>query len=347
MRYLLVLLLICVLVSTAAAFDPDRGNQTVKTRDHVLQNVAFDRNGGNTIAEAVVIDELPFYDTGATCDNTHDYDEACPYTESLSPDVVYSYAPEVGLLLAVYLCESFYDTKTYVYDSDMNLIACNDDADCGYSGYQSALYAVPLIGGMTYYIIVDGYGGDCGPYTLEVYEFVDGPPCNVYCEGEEEGEPPLTPDYVDEYNGGCTSPNGDAWQILTADEYGDLYFCGLTGWYDCYDDACPDTDCLIATIGESGTVEIVMSAETDFRFTIVDGPDCASMQTLYEDDLWACELGTTIVEGDPGDLLYMIVRPTILDVFSGPVYLLGFTGLEVGPVAVEGVSFGSVKALYR
>ena len=51
------------------------------------------RQGGETVADAVVIAALPYNDSGTTAGYVDDYDEVCPYTGSTSPDVVYSYTP--------------------------------------------------------------------------------------------------------------------------------------------------------------------------------------------------------------------------------------------------------------
>ena len=86
--------------------------------------------GIEAAADAIVV-ELPFFDTGATCDNVDDYDEVCPYTGSTSPDVVYLYVnPDQFELCAhadIDLFGSSYDTKVYVYDGSLNVLACNDD----------------------------------------------------------------------------------------------------------------------------------------------------------------------------------------------------------------------------
>jgi hypothetical protein len=108
---------------------------------------------------AVPITALPFSDTGATCDNLDDWDEVCPYTGSTSADVWYSYTPAADMMVSVDLWGSFYDTKTYILDAGYNVIACNDDF---YSDWTSLIEAAQLYSGNTYYIVVDGYGGDCG-----------------------------------------------------------------------------------------------------------------------------------------------------------------------------------------
>ncbi len=123
---------------------------------------------------------LPLTVPGTVTGNTNlpfnnDYDFACPYSGSTSRDVVYSYTPIQTELVSLSLCSAGsitnYDSKLYVYaGSCVNPpVACNDDA-CStpyYSSYVSRLDCVPLTGGITYYIVVDGYGGSNGNYTLD------------------------------------------------------------------------------------------------------------------------------------------------------------------------------------
>lgn len=133
------------------------------------------RQGGEDVGTAVVIGGFPFTDNGTTSGYTDDYDEACPFTGSTSPDVVYSYTPTEPLLVTLDLCDSDYDTKLYVYENTVgNNIACNDD---GCPGFRSILYDVPMNPGNTYYIIVDGYGGANGDYILHA-DGVPPPPPN-------------------------------------------------------------------------------------------------------------------------------------------------------------------------
>ena len=107
-------------------------------------------------------------DGGSTCAFLDDYDEICPYSGSTSGDVVYSYTPGANGTIDVSICNSAYDTKTYVYEnSSATLVACNDDG-CGSDGFKSELTSVPVTAGNTYYIVVDGYFGDCGTYDLQV-----------------------------------------------------------------------------------------------------------------------------------------------------------------------------------
>jgi hypothetical protein len=134
-------------------------------------NGLVERQGGDTVATATPITALPFSGAGTTVGYANNYDAVCPYTNSTSPDVVYSFTPGVTCLLDITLCAgSLYDTKLYVLDAGLSVVACNDDF-C--PGYVSELVtangtAVPVTAGALYYIVVDGYGGASGTYTIDI-----------------------------------------------------------------------------------------------------------------------------------------------------------------------------------
>jgi hypothetical protein len=132
-------------------------------------NYPAPRQGGEDIGSAVVIGALPYNDTGTTSGYLNDYDEACPYTGSTSPDVVYAFTPTSDTTVDVTLCNgSAYDTKLFVYENAVTPgapFACNDD-EC--PGYVSELIGMTFVAGNTYYIVVDGYGGGSGAYVIDV-----------------------------------------------------------------------------------------------------------------------------------------------------------------------------------
>lgn len=143
--------------------------------------------GGDTCATATVIPSLPYSVSGSTVGYTNDYDEACPFSGSTAPDVVYSFTPATDMTVDITLCAGVtnYDTKLYVYQDvcpapgSGQHIACNDDA-CNSpvfpNNFISALAGVGLTAGHTYYIVVDGYGSSAGDYTLEVAQWQPPPP---------------------------------------------------------------------------------------------------------------------------------------------------------------------------
>ncbi len=126
---------------------------------------------GDRCLNAIEIPSLPATVTGSTLGYTNDYDEVCPYAGSTSPDVVYWIDSFFDVFVTIDLCASGYDTKVYVYqDACVSPpIACNDDF-C--PGYRSYLECVPLPAGHRYYIVVDGYGGDAGSYSMTLTECI-------------------------------------------------------------------------------------------------------------------------------------------------------------------------------
>lgn len=133
---------------------------------------ACDLGGGDTCETAVEITTIPYSGFGNTCVAHNDY-IACGWSLQGSPDVVYRFAPAQDVTLKVSLCgNSAFDTVLYVYeDACENWIGCNDDR-CDTPRYQdnhrvSALSA-RFRAGHVYYIVVDGYGGACGDFTIDV-----------------------------------------------------------------------------------------------------------------------------------------------------------------------------------
>jgi hypothetical protein len=184
MRGLLIVLLFCGFGGLAFAGPSVAGNQLRNPdRDIAPGPVAAAdlRLGGDTCADAALISSLPFTDTATTCGFTNDYDYACPFTGSTAPDVVYKFTPAENELVGVYLCASLYDTKVFIYAGTCtgDPIACNDNANCGYDGYQSFLSNVQLLAGTTYFIVVDGSGESCGEYTITV---TPPPPSGACCD---------------------------------------------------------------------------------------------------------------------------------------------------------------------
>ena len=307
------------------------------------------RQGGDTMVDATVITELPFTDTGTTTGFADDYDEACPFTGSTSPDVVYAYTPPMERVLTIDMYGSAYDTKIYVYDQDLDLVACNDDH---YPDYVSLLQNVRLDAGVTYFLVIDGWNGDHGQYVLNVTEHdpceLEWPPGAV-----AEGEPPLQDGYLDAHNGGCNSPEFDyPFQELHGDEDGNLVFCGVAGWYEFNGASYRDTDWFHLHAGSDAPITVTVAAEQRTIFTETHqwcsiGP---VIPPLISED---CELVSGTIEGyAPGGLIWFFVAagtfaPPWPDFGHEYDYVIWFTGLMPAPVATETATWTTVKSLFR
>ncbi len=133
-----------------------------------------DKQGGEDLGDATVIPGLPYTDTGTTEGHLDDYDETCPYPAPGSPDVVYLWTADFTGSVAVDLCGSAFDTKLYVYADAVTPgapWACNDDyydAASGCGEFVSFIEDMFVYEGVTYIIVVDGYGGEAGAYDLNM-----------------------------------------------------------------------------------------------------------------------------------------------------------------------------------
>ncbi len=359
MRYLFLGGLLACLLATAPAladYSPCNDHKTTfKSDSHVLARPVSDRQGGDTIDTATVIDAIPFTDTGATCDNVNDYDEACPYPDSVAPDVVYSYTPPQDLMVTIDLAGSAYDTKIYVYDENLELVACNDDF---HADYTSRIDRVALASRFTYYIVVDGYGEDCGAYVLELREHI---PCELICPAGAfiEGEPPLAHDYIDEFNGGCCGSENNELQILAGRANGSQVLCGRSGFFTVGGAQTRDTDWFVVTIGVSGVITVRGDAEEPTYLFELGPLDCNSVGVLQNVVVGPCAEGSLTITGEPFSEVWVWMGPTAFTAPDGSDlyafdYTLWFDGLAPGGITgvpdgpeVISRSLSTVKGLFE
>lgn len=315
------------------------------------------RQGGDTIADAVAIG-LPYAGSGTTVGYTDDYDEVCPYSDSVAPDVVYTFTSEVDVAIEVDMYGSAYDTKIYIYNAALDLVACNDDY---YSDYTSRLQGVPLVAGEVYYLVIDGYGAEAGDYTMTIEDFV---PCelDIPAGAELEGEPPLVVDYVDCHNNGCQTMVCDgvptqAFQILEGGSDGELVFHGRSGWYTVQGSSYRDDDWLIAFLGDAGILEVTVDATVPLYLFELVPTNCSGVGVAQSAIGGPCSPADLTVTGDPGQEVWLYTTPTVntppgwLDEDGDGVaeydYVLWLSGLATGVVPTEAHSWSDIKALYR
>ncbi len=361
MRTCIVMLMILGMAGTAIAQELGNSRELPVKNTPVVtyEPPAVPKQGGDTVFDAYPIADLPFTDTGTTAGYNNDYDESCPYSASISPDVVYSYTPSKTISISVDLCGSGYDTKTYIYDSNLNHIICNDDFYnddiCGV--YVSKIEYAELMGGETYYIFVDGYGGDSGDYILNITENLPCPPLTCPADAVDEGEPPLHDGYEDAYNGGCNSPDlGAPFQNIDwinvepgNPNDGSAWLCGSSGWYITgMGEENRDTDWYRVFAIETGVMGMAVFSEFPVYIFKLFPLDCATTEV----DLQAiadCDApGTLIFPVTAGEEIWLWVGPTI---FNGPVteftYFMTVSNNTFDVVPNEDMSWGGVKSLYR
>jgi hypothetical protein len=308
------------------------------------------RQGGDLIGSATAIGALPFSDNGTTVGYFHDYDEICPYSGSLSPDVVYSFVPGAGVdCINVDLCNSSYDTKVYIYENAQgNLIACNDDFYFGAPCYvySSAVNNVAVVPGNTYYIVVDGYGSASGSYQIDVTACVPPPPleCPDAALPVHENEPACQDNYVDNWNGGCNSTPA-VFQVLDASIGGCGTMCGLTCTYLYLGSSYRDTD-WFDSIGMGGNVTQTCMTDFPFMMALMYGPNCNNLLYIYI-------LGNAGVPGsqsypiNAGAHVWSFMAPSVFSGLPSGQYTLEVCNIQGGPPnPTETTSWGAIKNTY-
>jgi hypothetical protein len=343
MKARMIALAVFLAIATQATAAPAPMAEAPRKPDPGVVPQAGQLQGGDTIETAVVIPDLPYYTTGTTAGYADDYDEACPYTGSTSPDVVYAWTASMSGYVEIFTCESAYDTKIYAYENEYTpgaYYACNDDnPDCPGPVYRSWIQQMPVTAGGTYYIVVDGYGGDFGEYLFTVQQVVGPEPCTVVCPSGafDENEPDCHDGYEDETNGGCSAL---AWSYPGFN----TFICGSNGNYN--DNTYRDMDWYEVTLEEPKTVSWCVCADFPPRVWILDGREgCAGMYTMATEAGFPEFQCCTTLDLEPGTYWFIVSTDGWLGVPCGSEYVAGL--FEEGYSAVEGASWGTIKARYR
>lgn len=305
--------------------------------------------GGDTVGTATVIGGLPYADGGSTAGFVNNYDAVCPYTGSTSKDVVYSFTPASNVSVDIALCNSAYDTKVYVYANAVGvLVGCNDDA-CGSDGWKSQLECLPLLAGNTYYIVVDGYGGESGAYELSVSECV---PCIVDCPvgGYSEGEPDCVNDALDTVNGGCNSQPPVFTTIPCDSDGAGVTMCGTYGGFEYFGLGYRDTDWYSITLAAPAAISFCVTGEYDTLLGIIDGNAGCPVAAFYDYNTGTPCVQSCVNANLPAGTWWFFVATLGFGSAGQPCggnYNATLTGYNCPPVSVEAASWGSIKNLYK
>jgi len=336
MRWLLVLALMVAFAGSALAAIHTSNTEVLGPKGS--GNGASDgREGGETWYDAVVIGGLPYTDTGATCDNVADISTTCG-GGGTAQDVVYMYTPAANVTVTVSLCGSSYDTVLEVQQGIGVAIACNDD----YCGLQSEIQGLALLGGTTYYIIVDGYGTGCGSYTLSVTEPVV-PVLECPTGALLEGEPDCYDEYYDSYNGGC---NSVGFPEICPQSGNMATMCGKSGTYSYQGSSYRDTD-WFTCYGAGMTATLTCVAEFPLQLIFIYGADCNNLQYTYTtaQPMVPATLSWFMAQGVP--FWPWIGSSQFTGVPCGSDWIMDLAGIWCQPTATQPSTWGTIKGLYK
>jgi hypothetical protein len=345
----LLLVAIVTLVATADAAALPKARHFTPT-----PTAARLRQGGDTIAAALVIPEVPFSDTGSTVGYADDYEVGCGFDPDAAPDVVYSFIPPMAGYYTFDLCGSAYDVKLGITDYNGNVFACNDDRDIWVGEgdlceLDSRLADIWCDNHNVYYLIIDGYFGDAGDYVLAVTQ--TAAPCAVSVPGGSvpEGEPAITFAGVDVYNSGCVGEALPTIQVIEGDEAGEASLALVTGWRRL---GLWDEDWFQFTAGPGGSVHVEIESDIEIFLAIITPADCNEIEWVANSyRVAACDLGAADFPLPAGNSLMVQVHPRQPAPPLGQVpvsfnAVLNVSGLAV-PLAVETSAWGTVKGMFR
>jgi len=290
---------------------------------------------GDTCEDPLFIAEsFPFNDAGNTCD----FNDYCDILYSDNSDVIYEMTLTEAYHLGVSLENSDYDTKLAIYLEDCctgeeTEWAYNDD----FYGAQSYIEADFPPG--TYYVVVDGFGDNCGNYVLDIAgEIIEE--CDLECEEYmvEEGEPICGPDYEDMYNGGCNS-EPPVFQAIGCEQT----ICGTSGTFLYGGSNYRDTDWFSLTLDQTEDITFVVAAEFPVLIFIIDAgssncSDYTIIDNMTGDPCDTLELSATL---PAGDYWFWVGPSEFSGIECGVTYYATVMGCE--PTSVEEVELVPTK----
>lgn len=129
------------------------------------------RPANDTCASPVVIDpsRLPFAVTQSTFGAADDYDPTTACLPSLQsgrgPDVVFQFTPaDTQQYVMTVVPKGRYDTSVYLTTDCASIAGCFGSDNVGAGGTEVLIKTLTI--GVTYFIIVDGFGGDAGDFMF-------------------------------------------------------------------------------------------------------------------------------------------------------------------------------------
>lgn len=339
------LLVTCSSQAFAARDDYFGKNEPPKIKDNKPGPVAEPRVnvGGDNIGNATVVPGLPYADGGNTCGFVDDYFPSCAFAGlSIAADVVYSYTPTADECVNISLCGSAYDTILQVRTA-AGEYACAEDV----CGLQSEIEGLALTGGVTYYIVVDGYNTACGTYSLTIDRCP--PPCNTDCPpgAIAENEPACFDEYVDATNGGCNSIPPVFTDLPCNDE--GVTVCGTYGNYLFQGAQFRDTDWYSINITSPTVLDVCVCGQGPTQLAILDAATGCDLITLVCGSVFGSpgEAACCQVPLNPGQYWIFVGTQGFAGTPCGTPYTMTISGYNCPPVGVEPADWSNVKKMFR
>ncbi|MEP7216736.1 MAG: hypothetical protein ABI782_10830 [Anaerolineaceae bacterium] len=296
---------------------------------------------GDSFEDPFPVNALPFLSSGSTCGFGDDNLIVCSNYPSGASDVVYRYDPDHDMTVTISTCGSSFDGTFMVYDGARTIVACAPNY-CHHGGYLSQLH---LIGGLTYYVVIDKEGPalDCGAYILSIDECTEAcQPVYLRCPAGaiQEGENSCAPGYVDDFNGGCIGVPCHATHVPCTGA--DVTVCGTMGNWPTY-----DVDTYEFELSAASRVTITVSGGRATLlyelFRLVNGAlpgELVDSQRIYHGIAFDNMLGA-------GRYWVRLRTDERSRIPCDNQYMIQLSGLGCAPTPAQPSSWGGLKSMYR
>ena len=246
--------------------------------------------------------------------------------------------------MEVDLCGSAYDSAVHVFEgAPERSVGCNDDG-CGYG---SRLVGLELIGGRTYYFVVDGWSSHCGGYALEIHECPAPCPLPDPLGALPEGEPVCADGYYDRWNMGCNDFPYVFTQLpcLTTG----VAVRGTYGTWLYYQDEFRDTDWYQIDLPESTIVDYRVHGGAPTQIAILDGRRGCGEWEIVAGSVFgeACDAVSLSAMVAPGRYWLFVAPRDYNGVPCGTRYVLSVELESCRMVGARPATWSAAKQRYR
>ncbi|MCA1752032.1 MAG: T9SS type A sorting domain-containing protein [Cryomorphaceae bacterium] len=236
----------------------------------------------NETCETAIPIECGSLTSGTTFGAASDNVLFCGTGDGTGGGVWYTVTPDVSGPAVFDLCDTDFDSKIRVYTGSCENFTCvggNDDsfAQCG-AGNASYL-ATDLTGGETYYILVHGFGGNEGVFTLDLTcGSFDCPDLDAnigdICDADGEfGEVDEDCNCVAAEFAGCTNGSQFLTGDVNCDNAGTGFYQATGSWvneYTTLNNASVDQEFTFSTPDHTGDIDVFYVTITDVNDVILD-----------------------------------------------------------------------------
>jgi hypothetical protein len=286
---------------------------------------------GSDACPAVTIPAvIPFVDSGTTLGAVNNFNPITPCGTTYAPDKIYRFVPAHSGQFNINTFGSAFDTQLYVNTGGPcpgnTQVDCNDD----FGGSQSQVTPT-LTANQTYYIIVDGFQGYSGNFTLYVSDVCligNGSQVQQEC-AESVGDPSHA---MFDCDGGCSNLDYGGWAQFQSINLCQWVHGSAFTYTGPYNFTTRDIDSYRFTLTEPCSLLVSIAPGFSANITIAGSNGCPETPLWSMLDISSCSGNTYLTPCFPAGTYSFTVSPNFYGGMTTPrAYLF-----EIDPVPCSG-----------